>query len=443
MLSQIRTELPGILRLVFPIVAGLAASTLIGVADAVMLAPLGAVPLAAVGLTGAGAGLLYSAVWGLLSALSVRVGEAWGAGEERRIPHILRNGLALGAGVGVAAAVTMGLMWFALPLMGQPAEVLAAMPAYWGLICLYMVPYAVLTVFKATFEAVDRPWTGAAFAFSAVLLNVPLNWLLIYGPGPFPALGLTGAGIASVLAESLSLAFAFAYWRNAPSMKRLRLRRSLDRVEIGAALREGAPLGALYVVESGSVTVATLLIGAFGTVALAGNQVAGTVGGVLYMVPLGVAGAVAIRVAEARGAGDPGALRPIALAALAVATCWLALAALALGLRGREIAAMITDDPAVIEVAAAMFLVFALFQLVDGVQSTMMGALRGLSDTAWPAGVSILAYWVLSLPLGWVLAHKAGIGAPGIWLGFLLGLIVAAALLIWRFVGKSAEAMAS
>jgi MATE family multidrug resistance protein len=442
MLSQIRTELPGILRLVFPIVAGLAAATLIGVADAVMLAPLGAVPLAAVGLTGAGAGLLYAAVWGLLSALSVRVGEAWGAGEGRRIPHILHNGLVLGLGVGIAAAAAMGLMWFALPYLNQPEEVLEAMPAYWGLICLYLIPYAVLTVFKATFEAVERPWTGAAFAFSAVLMNVPFNWLLIYGPGPFPALGLTGAGIASLLAETLSLAFAFAYWRYAPSMKRLRLRRSLDRVEITAALREGAPLGVLYVVESGSVTVATLLIGAFGTVALAGNQVAGTVGGVLYMVPLGIAGAVAIRVAQARGAGEPGTLRAIALAALLVATIWLALAALALGLFGREIAALITGDPAVIEVAAAMFLVFALFQLVDGVQSTMMGALRGLSDTAWPAGVSILAYWVLSLPLGWMLAHWGGFGAPGIWLGFLLGLIVAAALLIRRFLQKTDEAVA-
>lgn len=442
MLSQIRTELPGIFRLVLPIVAGLAATTLINVADAVMLAPLGPVPLAVVGLTDAWADLLYAAIWGLLSALAVRAGAAWGAGEGRRIPHILRNGLALGTGVGLAAAAAMAAMRLALPVFDQPAEVLAALPVYWGLIALYMLPYAVLTVFKAVFEAVDRPWTGTAFAFAGVLMNVPLNWLLIYGPGPFPALGLTGAGLASVLAETLSLAAALAYWQLAPSMRRLRLRGGLDRGEIAAALREGAPLGALYVVEAGSVTAATLMIGTFGTVALAGNEVAGTVGGVLYMVPLGVAGAVAIRVAQARGAGEPGAIRPIALAALVVATAWLALAALGLGLWGRAIAALITGDAAVIEVAAAMFLVFALFQLVDGVQSTMLGALRGLSDTAWPAGVSIFAYWVLSLPLGWMLAHGGGFGAPGIWLGFLLGLIVAAVLLIWRFVRKSEGAMA-
>jgi multidrug resistance protein, MATE family len=150
-------------------------------------------------------------------------------------------------------------------------------------------------------------------------------------------------------------------------------------------------------------------------------------------VPLGVAGAVAIRVAQARGAGEVGALRPIALAALGVATIWLTAAALVLGLRGSQIAALITDDPAVAAVAAQMFLVFAVFQVVDGVQSTMLGALRGMSDTAWPAVVSILAYWVLSLPLGWALAHWGAQGPAGIWMGFLLGLLFAATALIWRF----------
>ena len=153
-------EVGGVVRLAVPIVAGLAASTLITVADAVMLAPLGAVPLAAVGLTGAAAGLLYSAVYGLLSALSVRIGAAWGAGEARRIPLILRNGLVLGLATGIGAAAVMAALWPLLGWMGQPAEVLAAMPGYWALIALYMVPFAVLTVFKSAFEAVERPWTG-------------------------------------------------------------------------------------------------------------------------------------------------------------------------------------------------------------------------------------------------------------------------------------------
>lgn len=431
-------QVPGIVGLALPIVMGLAASTLIGVTDSVMLAPLGPVPLAAVGLTGAVAVLFYAAIYGLLSALSVRIGAAWGAGEGRRISTILRSGLALGLVVGTGAALAMGAMWPLLPLLGQPDEVIAAMPAYWSCICAFMVPFSVLTAFKSAFEAVDRPWLGTGFAFLAVGINVPLNYALIWGIGPFPALGLTGAGLASLLAEALALVAAFLWWRFAPSMRRLRLRRVVERREMGATLREGAPLGVMYVIETASVSVATLMIGAFGTVALAGNQVAQAVGGLLYMLPLGVAGAVAIRVAQERGAGNADALRPIALAAVGVAMVWLAGAAVMLALRGEWIARLVTDDPEVVAVAAAIFLVFAPMQISDAVQSSMLGALRGLSDTAWPAAVSAVAYWPVALPLGWMLAHWGGMGPSGIWAGFILALAGAGAALSVRFWRRTA-----
>jgi MATE family multidrug resistance protein len=432
-------QVPRIVALALPIVTGLAAWTLIGVTDSVMLAPLGPVPLAAVGLTGAVAVLFYAAIYGLLSALSVRIGAAWGAGEGRRIPAILRSGLVLGLVVGLGAALIMAAIWPLLPLLGQPAEVIAAMPGYWFWICAFMLPFSVLTAFKSAFEAVDRPWLGTGFAFLAVLINVPLNYALIWGIGPFPMLGLTGARVASFAAEALALGAAFLWWRHAPSMRRLRLRRAVERREIGATLREGAPLGAMYLIETASVSIATLMIGAFGTVALAGNQVAQAVGGVLYMLPLGVAGAVAIRVAQERGAGNAGALRPIALAAVSVAMLWLVAAALILVFLGAEIARLITDDPAVVAVAAAIFLAFAPMQISDAVQSAMLGALRGLSDTAWPAAVSAVAYWPVALPLGWALAHWGGMGPAGIWAGYVFALAGAGAALTMRFWRRTAR----
>ena len=430
-------EVPALFGLAVPIVIGLAASTLIGVTDSLMLAPLGPVPLAAVGLTGAVAVLFYAAIYGLLAALSVRIGAAHGAGAGRAIPGILRAGLALGAVVGVGAALVMAAIWPLLPLLNQPPEVLAAMPAYWGWIAAFLVPFSILTAFKSAFEAVDKPWLGTAFAFLAVVINVPLNYALIWGIGPLPQLGLTGAGLASFLAETLALLAAFACWRLAPSMRRLRLRRRLDLAEMGATAREGAPLGAMYVVETASVGVATLMIGGFGAVALAGNQVAQSVGALLYMLPLGVAGAVAIRVAQERGAGNDKALRPIAFAALGVALIWLIGAALVLALRGEAIARLITDDPAVVALATAIFLVFAPMQIFDGVQSAMLGALRGLSDTAWPALVSAIAYWPVALPLGWALAYPLGFGPAGVWAGFILALAGAGAALTWRFLRKT------
>jgi len=436
-ISTIRREIPAVLALAVPIVAGLGASTLLGVTDAVMLAPLGALPLAAVGITNAVAVILWASIYGLLSALSVRVGSAHGAGLGRRIPVILRNGLALGACVGLAGTAVMLSVWPLLPYLGQPPEVLAIMFPYWVTISLLMVPFAILTVFKSAFEAVNRPWLGTGFAFLAVIINIPLNYALIWGIGPLPQLGLTGAGIGSLVAEALALLSAWAFWRRAKSMRRLRLRAALSKAEMASVAREGAPLGLMYVAETGAMAVATLMIGTFGAVALAGNQVAMSVGGLLYMVPLGLSGAVAIRVAQERGAGNTDALRPITWAALGLGTVWLSAAAILLALYGRTVAGWITPDPQVITIAAAIFFVFAFAQVMDGVQSTMTGALRGLSDTGFPAMVSLGAYWVLGLPLGWVLAHPGGMGPSGIWAGFVIALGLAGVVLVWRFLQQT------
>jgi MATE family multidrug resistance protein len=439
-LRQMRAEVPRLTFFAVPIIIGYAAQMLPGITDSLMLAPLGPVPLAAVGLTNAVATILFAAVWGLLTTLGVRVGTAWGAGEVRRIPHILRNGLVLGALVGSGGAALMGLVWFALPLLGQPAEVLAAMPGYWACIALFLIPFAVQTVFTSAFEAVDRPWLGTGFSFIAVIVNVPLNFLLIWGGLGIPPLGLLGAGLASLAAEIIALAATWAFWAFAPSMRRLRLRRPLDWSEVRSTFREGAPLGFLYAVESGAMAIGTVMIGTFGTVALAANQVVSAVGGLLYMVPLGFAGAVALRIAQESGAGNRTALRPIAWTALALGTAWLSVAALVLVFGGRAIAGAITDDPEVAALAAVLFIGIATLQVSDGVQSTMLGALRGLSDTRWPALVSILAYWVVALPVGWGLAHGLGLGPVGIWFGFGLGLAGAGLALLWRFRARTRPA---
>lgn len=426
-------ELPGILKLAVPIVVGLSASTLIGVTDSLMVAPLGAEPLAAVGLTASVSLIVVAAVWGMLSAVSVRIGAAHGARAGRQVAAILRGGLWLGLMAGVAGMAAMGGIWLLLPHLGQPAEVLAIMPAYWALMAGMLVPFAVLTVFKSAFEAVDRPWLGTAFAFLGVVLNVPLNYVLIWGIGPFPALGLTGAGVASLVAEGLALFAAFLWWLRAASLRRLRVRAPVVAGDVAATAREGAPLGLLYIAETGAMSVATLVIGLFGALALAGNQIAWSISGVLYMVPLGVAGAVAIRVAQARGAGDGAAIRPIVAAALVIALGWLSVAAVTLTLFAAPIAGLVTADPAVIAAAAPILAVFALSQVGDGLQSTLLGALRGLSDTAWPAMVSLIAYWGVGLPLGAALALWGGMGPPGMWLGFVVALFGAGLALAWRF----------
>lgn len=433
-LSAIRAEMPGTLCLSLPIVAGLAASTLLGVTDTIMLAPLGAVPLAGVGLTFSMSIIIGATVFGLISGVSMRISAAHGGRQGRAIPGMLRGGLMLGGLMGAAGGIAMVAVWPLLPLFGQPPEVLAVLFPYWCLIAAFTLPFAMLMVLKSAFEAVGRPWIGTAFAYLGAALNVPLNYVLIWGLGPVPALGLTGAGIGSLLAETLALLAAIGWWRFAPSMRRLRLRRPLDWTEVAASAREGAPMGLMYLAETGAMTVLTLIVGTFGAVALAANQVALSVGGLIYMLPLGIAQAVAIRVAQARGAGEEARLRPVVWAGLMLALIWLGAAMVVLVAGGRAIAGAISPDPEVVVQAAVIFVVFGAMQLFDGVQSTMVGALRGLSATAVAARVSMVAFWVLGIPAAWVMAHALGLGVPGVWGGWLIAQIVAGGVLVVYFL---------
>jgi multidrug resistance protein, MATE family len=430
-------EVSNLVRLAIPLVIGLSASTLIGVTDTLMLAPLGTAPLAAASITSAVIVIFYASIYGLLSAFGVAVAQAWGAQARRSIPGLMRSGLAIGLVAGVTGAGLMGLVWFGLPWMGQPEDVLAIMAPYWFPMAALLLPFAVLVILKQLFEGIDRPWVGVAYTFLGVAINIPLNWMLIYGPGPLPALGLLGAGLASLIAETLACAVALAHWRFARENRRLSLPRAADVAQIRRVATEGAPLGLGYLGETGAYAVAGLMMGWFGAVALAANQVANSVISLLYMVPLGMAGAVAVRIGQALGAGQQARLRPITVSALIVVTGWMAVVAVTLGLTGGWIAAAIVDDLAVAQLAALMLLVSALMQLVDGVQSTSLGALRGLSDTAWPGWVSLGAYWLLALPLGWVLAFPLGFGPVGIWAGFGAGLLVVAVALPLRFWSKT------
>ncbi len=427
-LKGVGAEVAPLLRLALPIVAGLAASTLIGVVDTVMISPLGTVPLAAASLTTAVIIIFYSALYGFVSAVGIEAAHRHGAQDADGVAASLRAGLFLALAAGLSGAGLMALVLLALPVMGQPVEVLAVLGPYWLAMSALLVPVALLMVISQVLNAMDRPWTAAGFAFLGVVLNVPLNYLLIWGIGDWPGLGLLGAGLASVAADTLALSVALVW------LRRQGLLRAPGRAGLRARLaRGGAPLAIGYTGEGAAYALVGVMLGVFGATALAANQIVQAVGGVLYMLPLGMSAAVAIRIGQASGAADAARLRPIALAAIGVVTAWMVAVTMGLILSGRWIAAALSTDPAVVALAAAMFVMVALIQVADGVQSTALGALRGAMDFDWPTRFTLICYWCFALPLAAALGFWADLGPLGVWAGYGMGIAVVAAVLPWRF----------
>lgn len=432
-------EAESLVTLAVPIVAGLAAATGVTLIDTAMIGPLGTAPLAATSLVSSVIVIFYAALYGFTGAIGLFAGKRFGAGEVAALGPIARHGGLLAFGAGVVGALLMAGVLPLLSRLGQPPEVVAVLEPYWLWMAASLPPYTLSTAGKHLIDATDRPWTGVFFTVAPLFVNATLNWLLIYGNWGFPALGLTGAGLASFLAQLFGAIIFWGYLRFAPSLAAWWPRERMTRKGFSEQMREGAPMTVQYFLEGAAVAVAGVLIGYFGATALAGNQIANAVGSTLYMLPLGVAAAVTIRVAQAIGMGKRARIAAIGHAGLGVVTLWMISFSILFVFGGEWIAGFFSADPAVIEMAGAIFFAFSMMQLMDGVQTVSLGALRGMFDNRWPTYVSLIAYWLVALPLSVLFSFVWGAGAVGVWIGFAIGLAAAAAALFWRFAIKTME----
>lgn len=424
-----RAEVRPILKLGVPLMIGLASATMIGVVDTIMIAPLGTVPLAAAGITTAILIILLSALWGVVTVVNVRIATAEGAGDHLAVSGHIRNGLTLALLTGGLAALLMVAVFPLLGPIGQPDEVIDILLPYWVSMAVWLVPLMLFFVLKALFDTVGREWTGVGFGYLGVVVNIPANYLFIHVWG----LGLLGAGLASVLSQSVSLGAAWAFWRLAPGMEAFRQPAEIRWAKVRRLFNESLPIGIGYAGEGGAYAFLGIMLGWLGATALAAHQVVNAVAGIAYVIPMGLATAVSIRVGLAMGGETRDRLRPILKATVLVSLIWQSAAAVVFVLGGGIFAAALSDDPEVVALATSLFIIVAILQVADGVQGTSLGALRGMMDNTMPTVITLLAYWPLALPAGYVFGFVMGYGAVGVWAGYLLGLAVAAIALPWRF----------
>mgnify|MGYP001005704967 FL=1 len=434
-MADLRRELRPTLALAFPIIIGQVSQMLIGLTDNAYIGRVGKVELAAAAFTHGIFNIFYVVGIGLILGTGVLAARDHGAGDEHGCAAWLRHGRALALTVGIGAFGGMLVLSTQLHRFGQPAEVVAVMKPFYLLIAGSIVFALFFQVQRQFAESLGRPWVPMGIMLADIALNAFLNWVLVFGNLGFPALGLVGSGWATLLARFAAVA-ALALWLNiSPTFAPVRAApwAGWERGRFAALLRLGVPAAGMLLFEGGAFVATALMMGWLGTVPLAAHQIAIGCASLAFMFPLGLSLAVSLRISRAQGEGRGDALRPIGFGALLTGLVIMVGFALAFALAGRGITAAFTPAADVAALAAQLLVVAAFFQLFDGGQVISAGALRGLHDVRVPTVITFIAYWVISLPLGYGLAFHTPLGAVGLWTGLAAGLGCAALLLGWRF----------
>jgi multidrug resistance protein, MATE family len=424
------------LVLALPIMSGLVGQMLMGLADTLMVGQVGTVPLAAAAFASNLSHIPMVGGMGLLAAVPVLTAHAFGSGRSAIAGEVLRHGLWIAVLTGTLAALSLGWIRSRVGWLQQPEEVVAEAQTYLLLLGASLLPLLVAHSLKQFCEALANPWPPTLILLGGVLLNVFLNWLFIFGHWGFPAMGLDGAGLATLIARILTaLAIAWYLVRANALLKYLSAR--WLRPPAWRSLREqlgiGSPVAAQHLLEVGAFSFAAIMMGWIHAEAMAAHQIAITCAATTFIFALGFGMAVSIRVGHAWGAGDHRRLRHVGFSGLLLTGLMMSGFALLFILGGRTIADAFSNSPEVIAIAATMLLIAGFFQVFDGLQVVAMSALRGMGDVRVPALIAGLSYWMIALPVGYLLGFVLGHGPTGIWIGLAAGLGTAAITLIGRF----------
>jgi MATE family multidrug resistance protein len=435
-MQAVYKETRATLLLAIPIVIGQLSQMLMGVTDSVMIGRVGTVPLAASSFGGGVYNVFFIIGIGLLTPVAVFASRSRGAGRLDEAGEYLRHGLVIAGLASLVEIAVIVYLGFRLEWFQQPPEVLAAVNPFFMLIGVSLLPSLTYLALRQFAESMGRPWVPVIVILCSVMLNMLLNWVFIYGHWGAPRLGLAGAGLATLIARTGGSLVIFTWLRLDPGFRSAwpaHWFAPLSWARTRQMLSVGLPTSGSLMFEGGAFAAAAVMMGWLGTVPLAAHQIAISCAALTFMVALGIAMSVGMRTSAAVGAGEHARLRPIWIGGVGLGLAFSVGFTLLLYFFGRTIAGMFISDPKVIPLAATLLGIAAVFQIFDGSQVINSAALRGLTDVRIPAVITFVAYWVVALPLGYLLGMRAGLGASGIWIGLASGLAVASVVLGARF----------
>ena len=424
------------LSIAFPIMMGQLGHVLVGLADNLMIGQLGAAPLAAVSLGNSLVFIALSLGIGFSFAITPLIAEADGAGNVEKGRSYFHHGVMLCIVNGVALFLLLLLAKPILYHLDQPPEVVALAIPYLEIVAFSMIPLMIFQAYKQFADGLSQTKYAMYATLIANVVNVIFNFLLIYGFWIFPRLELEGAAIGTLISRFFMLWFLWEVLRKKKKFKPYFIwsKKELFKLSIfKRILSLGFPTALQMFFEVAIFTGTIFLAGMLGTNPQAANQIALNLASMTFMIAVGLGVTATIRVGNQKGLRNYKDLRRIALSTFLLVFIIEAVFALAFILMKDWLPTLYIDNIDVIILSAQLLVIAALFQLSDGLQVVILGALRGLQDVKIPTVICFIAYWLIGFPVSIYYGKAEQMGSMGIWLGLLAGLTASAIMLYFRF----------
>ncbi len=430
------------LKVAIPVMLAHLGQATVQLADTVMVGRLGTNELAAVSFASALFFIGFVIVQGASLGSTPIIGQAYVQKKYRDVAATFQNSILFDFLLVFLVCLIMYAFSFFMDRMGQPDEVISLAVPYYRILILSLPPYIFFQAFRQFMEGIGNTKIAMYITFFANFANIGLNYVLIFGKFGFPAMGIVGAGLATMISRMLMpvsyliiLRWKPSFWRYFHFFSRKVF--SVQKLKLLASM--GLPIGFQMFVETITFSLCTIMVGWFGAVSLAGHQIAGTITSLTFMVVVGVSSATTIRVSHQLGVKDYPSLQKAGLASLHLVIAYSSMTALLLVLFRHQIPLLFSNDPYVIEMTATLLIMAAIFQLADGLQIVGLGALRGMGDVKHPMLFAVIGYTLINLPVGYICGVVLNMGVVGVWVGYIFGLYVAAFLLVRRFLRISRQ----
>ena len=436
-----KSEASKTIRLALPIIIGELAQMALHLIDTAMVGAISYKQLAAAALVINTMNIPFVIGIGMTISVSQMVSLAHGKRDAQQVSHYLFNGFLLCALTALLISLTLVFGKNILFHLGQDPEVVTLALPFMQLMGLSIIPMLLFMTLKQFTDGLEFTKTAMLLSLAGMPVNILLNWLLIYGNWGFPRLELIGAGYATLITRSfIFIALAITILKHKTFSKYIAVRKNqwkLRTKTLGELLHIGVPSSLQIGMEAGAFAVSGIIIGTIGAVAQAAHQIALSSASFTFMVSMGLAQAGSIRVSNAMGQANWPKIAVIGKSTMITALIYGTFCAIGFAVFRYQLPKAFNDNAEVLQLAALLLLFAAVFQISDSTQAISAGLLRGIKDVKAPTILIAIAYWVIGLPTGYLLAFHFKMGAPGIWLGLIIGLTLASVFLINRFLKMS------